>query len=68
MSDINVPVNEEEAAKMISNLTNEAYEKIRAAEAIAEKFEIAFDFSVTYGMGGYFDGRDGEWQPSSHGC
>lgn len=63
-----IPTNDKEAAEIISALTAEAYEKIRAAETIAEKFEIDFDFSVTYGMGGYFDGRDGEWQPSSQSC
>jgi len=69
----------EEAAKAISEKVSEAYAAINAAESIADEYKLDFNFSVAYGMGGYYNGdpedRDDDddemndgWSPSSQGC
>lgn len=73
-----------EAEERISKLTNEAEEKIREAEKIADEFGLEINFSVAYGMGGTYypkknswdesfdsdnsDDSEGEWRSSSSSC
>lgn len=49
-----------------------AYASIREAEKLARDHKRTFFFSVTYGMGGYFDPTeaetDGGWISSSQNC
>lgn len=57
-----------EANAQIAKLVAEAYAALETAEAVADKYNLVFDFDPAYGMGGYYDGADGEWNPSSQGC
>lgn len=54
-----------EALAKIAELTDKAYEMVKEAERIADANEVGFSFDVAYGMGGYYDGEEGEWNPSS---
>jgi hypothetical protein len=43
------------------------------AQKIADEFKLSFDFRPSYGMGGTYQGTDGNdaeegWQPSSLSC
>ena len=58
----------QEAIEQISKLVNEAFEAISQAEGIACEHNVGFSFDLTYGMGGYFDGETGDWNPSSLSC
>lgn len=54
------------------NLMAEAKAKLinafSEAEAVADKYELSFSIDPAYGMGGTYDGEDGEWCPSSQSC
>ena len=62
------------AVALIQAATNEAYAAIERAKALALKYDLSFEFSVEYGMGGSFneyqyDGsRSGDWESSSSQC
>jgi len=71
------------AYEEISQLLVEAENKIRSAENIADKYGLDFSFSVSYGMGGHYEGKgygaedyngdiqyrtEGEWISSSQNC
>lgn len=68
----------QEASKRIAGHVEKAYKEIEAAELLAKKFGLEFDFSVAYGMGGTFIGKPEEryvrdelregWYPSSQSC
>lgn len=66
----------EEARQEIQQLVESAYASINLAVALADEHTIEFDFSVAYGMGGYYypEGSDGArydgsgWQSSSSSC
>lgn len=45
------------AFEEINKLTNEAMEKIRQAQEIADKHGLTFSFNVAYGMGGRYEGK-----------
>ena len=58
----------QEAEKQIEVLVKEAHEKIDEAERLADKYELSFDWDLSYGMGGSYDGEEGEWRSSSSNC
>lgn len=70
----------QEANKRIAGHVERAYKEIEAAELLAKKYGLEFDFSLAYGMGGTFIGKPEEryvrseivhegWHPSSQqGC
>lgn len=63
-----VPTTADEAQLMINDLVSQAYKCISEAEELSKKFEIGFSFDIAYGMGGYFEPEEGEWQSSSSSC
>lgn len=46
--------NKQEASKEISKHVEDAYDSIKKAEDLADKFGIEFGFSLEYGMGGTY--------------
>ena len=58
----------QEAEKQIEVLVKEAHEKIDEAKRLADKYELSFDWDLSYGMGGSYDGEEGEWRSSSSNC
>lgn len=62
------------AVALIQAATNEAYAAIERAKALALKYDLSFEFSVEYGMGGTYNeyqrggGRSGAWDSSSSMC
>ncbi len=58
----------QEAEKQIEVLVKEAHEKIDEAKRLADKYELSFDWDLSYGMGGSYDGEEGEWKSSSDSC
>ncbi|ADG59978.1 hypothetical protein Acj9p078 [Acinetobacter phage Acj9] len=46
----------------------QARELISNAESLANRHDLTFDFDIAYGMGGEYDGKKGEWYPSSQSC
>ena len=58
----------QEAEKQIETLLKEAHEKIDEAKKLADKYELSFDWDLSYGMGGSYDGEEGEWRSSSSNC
>jgi predicted nuclease with TOPRIM domain len=58
----------QEAEKQIEVLLKEAYEKLDEAKRLADKHELSFDWDLSYGMGGSYDGEDGQWRSSSSNC
>jgi hypothetical protein len=61
-------MNKQQANEAIANYINEAYKLVNEAQKIARDFELSFDWDLAYGMGGYYDGRDESWNPSSESC
>lgn len=53
---------------LLSQKVNEAYDALTEAQQIADEHGLSFSFSPEYGMGGYYDGEDAEWNPSSQSC
>ncbi|BAU40113.1 hypothetical protein [Ralstonia phage RSP15] len=58
----------QEASKKIAELTDKAYDALREATEIAQKFDISFDFSPAYGMGGSYEPEEGRWRSSTAIC
>jgi hypothetical protein len=58
----------EEAVAKIADLVVEAYSAINEAESLADEHGLDFSFSPAYGMGGWYDGEDQCWNPSSQSC
>lgn len=58
----------QEAAKLVAQKVDEAYNALTEAQRLADKHDLAFSFSPAFGMGGYYDGHEGEWNASSHSC
>lgn len=70
------------AGALIAQYVQDAENSLAAAEALALKYGLEFEFGPTYGMGGTFNGTDwdasrdengnrtrtGQWQSSSHNC
>ena len=63
------------AVAMIQQATKEAYNALERAQELALKYDLSFDFSVKYGMGGTFNDKsyDGQsysrcWESSSQRC
>lgn len=54
------------------DIMKELVRKIESAFAEAENFadenDLGFNIYPTYGMGGYYDGEEGQWYPSSESC
>lgn len=48
-------MNKEEAKKEIDCLVKLAYDYIKKAENLADEYNLGFDFSLAYGMGGYYN-------------
>lgn len=54
--------------KRMDELDEAISKAIAEAEAHAYKHNLSFDIYPAYGMGGYYNGEEGEWHPSSEGC
>lgn len=54
--------------EQINQLLDEAYAAIASAESIADENDLGFSWELAYGMGGYYDGEEGEWHSSSSSC
>lgn len=53
------------AAEQVSELVQEAYNKLNEAQKIAKEYGIVFSFSPAYGMGGtYYPPRDDDYNDS----
>lgn len=52
----------------LAALVQAAYAALGEAESFATEHKLDFNFSPEYGMGGYYDGDEGEWNPSSQSC
>lgn len=57
-----------DANQIINDKLIQIYALLRECENLAKEAEICFRFSPVRGMGGYFDGEDQEWLPSSQSC
>lgn len=57
-----------EANAQIAQFVAEAYAAIEKAKEVADKHNLWFSFEPAYGMGGDYDGAEGEWNPSSQSC
>lgn len=75
--DNRLPLSEDLITKLVNDSIAEAEleEKVNAfntalaeAEAIANKHNLTFNIYPAYGMGGTYDGEEGEWSPSSQSC
>jgi hypothetical protein len=64
MSDIS----QQKANEMIAQKVAVVMRLIKECEDLAKLTGVDFSFSVEYGMGGFFDGEEGEWHPSSQSC
>jgi hypothetical protein len=53
------------ADAQIKILIAEAHEKIKSAEALADKFGIEFGWDLAYGMGGHYYPTPGDWSGSN---
>jgi len=58
----------QEAEVKIESLIKEAYEKLDEAKSLADKYELSFDWDLSYGMGGSYNGEEGQWRSSSDNC
>lgn len=63
------------AVALISEAKEEAYAALQRAQDLAVKYNLSFEFSVEYGMGGTFNDwnysgneRSGNWASSSSNC
>ena len=61
-------MDKKEVAAKIEGYVQEAYEALYSATCLADEYEMSFSFSPEYGMGGYYDGEEGNWNPSSQSC
>ncbi|MGZ8887959.1 MAG: hypothetical protein ACXW1D_00205 [Halobacteriota archaeon] len=59
---------QQEMQQELETLVMAAYAALRKAEAFADTHSLDFRFSPEYGMGGYYDGEEGQWNPSSQSC
>lgn len=55
-----------EANEKLAELVCEVYSKIGEAQSFSDEHGLSFNFSVEYGMGGYYE--EGVWYPSSQSC
>ncbi len=58
----------QEAIAKIKELKMAALILIEEAEALAKAHKLDFTIDLAYGMGGWYDGIEGEWNPSSQSC
>lgn len=49
-------------------LVSQAQGLITKAESLTDQIGDSFGWDVAYGMGGFYDGREGEWTSSSENC
>lgn len=59
---------DQEAQAELSRLVREAELALALAESFATANDLSFSFEPAYGMGGYFDGEEGDWHASSQSC
>lgn len=57
-----------DTARLISEKLGQAYALIEECEVLAAEAGIGFRFNHVWGMGGYYNGEDEEWLPSSQSC
>lgn len=57
-----------EAGNIMSKLSDEIDSAIDKATSFADRYNLDFSLNPAYGMGGTYDGEDGEWHPSSQSC
>lgn len=63
-----VKTREDIAKAELEEKVNAFHTALAEAEAIANKHNLSFNIYPAYGMGGTYDGEEGEWSPSSQGC
>lgn len=56
------------AAVQLAGLVSQINRLVSEAERLADQHELDFNLDIAYGMGGYYDGTEGEWNPSSQSC
>jgi hypothetical protein len=61
-------MDKQQATKKISDKLEQAHKLIRECETLADAHDISFDWDISYGMGGYYSGTNGEWNASSESC
>lgn len=61
-------MDKQEATKKLAEIVAEFNAALRAAESFACAHDLEFSISPAYGMGGWFDGVEGEWNSSSTSC
>lgn len=61
-------VSQKEANEVIAKKVAQIEKLISECEGIAKDAKVTFSIDLAYGMGGYYDGEDGEWHPSSTSC
>jgi hypothetical protein len=59
---------EQEIKEEMKRLVYEAEAKLVEAERFAEENKIGFSWEPAYGMGGWYDGEEQQWYPSSESC
>ncbi len=57
-----------DAYKVICKKLAEARAIIAECEQLAQETGASFDFQVSYGMGGSYNGETSEWESSSQNC
>lgn len=63
----NKKLTQQEANALVADYVKQAEELIAQASAIAEEYDLSFNWEGPgYGMGGWFS--SGEWQSSSSSC
>ena len=58
----------EEAEAKLDKIVSEFNEKLTEAECLADTYNLSFSIRPTYGMGGTYGGRVGQWYASSESC
>lgn len=76
-------LDQQEAAKLLSEAVKNAWTALSHAESIADHYKLSFRFDIAYGMGGRYEGNEEkryhgdyddtsedppEWYPSSMSC
>ena len=59
---------QEEANKRLALLVENMQKAFNEAESFADQHGLEFHFSPAYGMGGWYDGKEGQWNASSESC
>lgn len=61
-------MNETSIREEMQDLVNAINRAIYDAENFANEYNLNFNIEPAWGMGGRYDGTEGEWYPSSQSC